>query len=40
MKELKDLVIHRDDIRQMSKEQIEELNAQQGWYQIKFRALI
>lgn len=29
---LKDLVIHRDGIRQMSKEQIEELNTQQGWF--------
>lgn len=32
MKELKDLVIHRDGIRQMSKEQIEELNTQHGWF--------
>ena len=30
--ELKNLVIHRDSIRQMSKEQIRELNTQHGWF--------
>lgn len=30
--ELKNLVIHRDSLRQMSKEQIRELNTQHGWF--------
>lgn len=32
MKELKDFAIHRESLRQMSKEQIKELNTQQGWF--------
>lgn len=32
VEELKNLVIHRDDIKQMSKEQIRELNSQFGWF--------
>lgn len=32
MKELKDFVMHRESLRQMSKEQIKELNTQQGWF--------
>lgn len=30
--ELKNLVIHRESLRHMSKEQIEELNTQMGWF--------
>ena len=30
--ELKNLVIHRESLRQMSKEQIRELNTQHGWF--------
>ena len=29
---LENLVIHRESLRQMSKEQIRELNTQHGWF--------
>ena len=32
MKELKKLLISNDDIKQMSAEQLEELNSQYGWF--------
>lgn len=32
MKEMKKLLISNDDIKQMSAEQLEELNSQYGWF--------
>lgn len=32
MIDLRELVIHRESLKQMSKEQIEELNTQRGWF--------
>lgn len=32
MNDLRELVIHRECLRRMSKEQIEELNTQMGWF--------
>lgn len=32
IKDLRELVIHRESLRQMSKEQIKELNTNMGWF--------
>lgn len=32
MKDLRDFAIHKESLKQMSKEQIEELNTQRGWF--------